>query len=137
MKELKPHKLPTGISYYDLNYFLSQVEKTVDDLTKEELNEIVFMLGLEKDTWEVEECIHRPKFTPNNSPWKGKRILGYERQDKDWILSKKSSLENIISSQTDMEHVADLVRMSQQANNTAYVSEQMQRFKPENPEVTI
>lgn len=130
-------KVAMCISYYDLNHFLKKEGLEVDDLKKEQLNEILSYLGMDINTYEVEEVLHRPIYSANNEPWFGKRFIGYERQDKDWMFSKKSSIENIIASQTDVEHAAELIRMSQQANNTAYVSEQMQRFKPENPEVVV
>lgn len=130
-------KVAMCISYYDLNHFLKKERLEVDDLEKEQLDEILAYLGMDITTYEVEEVLHRPIYSVNNEPWWGKRFIGYERQDKDWMFSKKSSIENIIASQTDVEHAAELIRMSQQANNTAYVSEQMQRFKPENPEVVI
>ena len=130
-------KVAMCISYYDLNHFLKKEGLEVDNLKKEQLNEILSYLGMDTNTYEVEEVLHRPIYSVNNEPWFGKRFIGYERQDKDWMFSKKSSIENIIASQTDVEHAAELIRMSQQANNTAYVSEQMQRFKPENPEVVI
>lgn len=130
-------KVAMCISYYDLNHFLKKEGLEVDNLKKEQLDEILSYLGMDINTYEVEEVLHRPVYSVNNEPWLGKRFIGYERQDKDWMFSKKSSIENIIASQTDVEHAAELIRMSQQANNTAYVSEQMQRFKPENPEVVI
>lgn len=130
-------KVAMSISYYDLNHFLKKEWLEVDDLKKEQLDEILSYLGMDTNTYEVEEVLHRPIYSVNNQPWFGKRFIGYERQDKDWMFSKKSSIENIIASQTDVEHAAELIRMSQQANNTAYVSEQMQRFKPENPEVVV
>lgn len=130
-------KVAMCISYYDLNHFLKKEGLEVEDLKKQQLDEILSYLGMDINTYEVEEVLHRPIYSVNNQPWFGKRFIGYERQDKDWMFSKKSSIENIIASQTDVEHAAELIRMSQQANNTAYVSEQMQRFKPENPEVVI
>ena len=130
-------KVAMSISYYDLNHFLKKEWLEVDDLEKQQLDEILAYLGMDTNTYEVEEVLHRPIYSDNNEPWFGKRFIGYERQDKDWMFSKKSSIENIIASQTDVEHAAELIRMSQQANNTAYVSERMERFKPENPEVVI
>ena len=130
-------KVAMCISYYDLNHFLKKEWLEVDDLEKQQLDEILSYLGMDINTYEVEEVLHRPVYSINNEPWYGKRFIGYERQDKDWMFSKKSSIENIIASQTDVEHAAELIRMSQQANNTAYVSERMERFKPENPEVVI
>ena len=111
-------KVPFNVSVFDLNCFLSKVGMTVEDLSDAELEEILFFVGMDKKGIEVEEVLHRPKFSANNEPWLGKRFTGFERQDKEWLYGGKCSLDNIIHSQTDLEHKKDLVMMSRQANYT-------------------
>lgn len=107
-------KIPFSVSYYDVDHVLSAVGKSVGDLTKQEVEEILFFLGMEIGDIEIENVMHRPIRSPNNEPWLGNRFLGVERQDKAWLFSGQSSLENVIASQTDMTHKKDLVLMSQQ-----------------------
>lgn len=107
-------KIPFSVSFYDVNYVLSEIDKTTESLSPEEIKEVLFYLGMEADGVEIEEVIHRPIRSPNNEAWQGKRFIGMERQDKEWLYSGKSSLENVIASQTDMSHKRDLVMMSQQ-----------------------
>ena len=111
-------KVPFNVSVFDLNCFLSKVGMTVEDLSDAELEEILYSVGMDKKGIEVEEVLHRPKFSANNEPWLGKRFTGFERQDKEWLFGGKCSLDNIIHSQTDLEHKKDLVMMSRQANYT-------------------
>lgn len=107
-------KIPCSVSFYDVNYVLSEINKEVGDLSPIEIQEVLYFLGMDSEGVEVEEVMHRPLHSPNNEPWQGKRFLGVERQDKEWLYSGKSSLENVIASQTDMGHKRDLVKMSQQ-----------------------
>ena len=111
-------KVPFNVSVYDMNHVLSQVGKTVDDLSKEELEEILYSVGMDKKGVLEEVVLHRPKLSPNNSPWFGKRYTGWERQDKEWLFGKWCTLDNIISRQSDLEHTKDLMKMSKQANYT-------------------
>lgn len=112
-------KVPFNVSVFDLNHVLSQVDKTVDDLTQQEIEEILFSIGMDKKGIETEEVMHRPMYSHNHQPWFGKRYTGFERQDKEWMYySGKCSLENIISSQGDADHKADLMMMSRQPNFT-------------------
>lgn len=111
-------KVPFNISEFDLNHVLNQVGKTVESLTKQELEDVLFYVGMDKKGIEIEKVLHRPQFSPNNEPWLGNRYSGFERQDREWLFSGKSTLDNMISSQTDMEHKKDLLMMSRQANYT-------------------
>lgn len=111
-------KVPFNVSEFDLNHVLQETSKTVESLSKEELEEILFYAGMDKKGVEVEKVLHRPKFSPDNEPWLGNRFSGFERQDKEWMNSSKCSLENVIHSQSDLEHKKDLVMMSRQANYT-------------------
>ena len=111
-------KVPFNVSVFDLNRVLAQVDKSTKDLSSEELETILFQLGMDNKGIEVETVPHRPKYSPNNEPWLGERYSGFERQDREWLFSGKSTLDNVISSQTDMEHKKDLLMMSRQANYT-------------------
>ena len=111
-------KTPFNVSQYDLNHVLKPTGKQIENLSLEELEEILFFVGMDKKGVEVEEVLHRPKFSTNNEPWLSKRFTGFERQDKEWLYGGKCSLDNIIHSQTDLEHKKDLVMMSRQANYT-------------------
>lgn len=112
-------KVPMAISHYDLNLFLGKMNTKVDDLSEIDLKQVLDFLGMDINSFEVEEVLHRPKHSTNNTPWFGKRFVGWERQDKDWLLSRKSSIENVIASQTDGGHAAELMRMSCQNGHTA------------------
>ena len=116
-------KTPFNVSQYDLNHVLKPTGKQIENLSLEELEEILFFAGMDKKGVEVEEVLHRPKFSPNNEPWLGNRFSGFERQDKEWMFSSKCSLENVIHSQTDLDHKRDLVMRSRQSNNTAEMIE--------------
>ena len=111
-------KVPFNVSVFDLNVVLSEVDKSTKDLSNEELEAILFQLGMDNKGIEVETVLHRPKYSPNNEPWLGERYSGFERQDREWLYGGKSTLDNVISSQTDMEHKKDLLMMSRQANYT-------------------
>lgn len=120
-------KIPMSVSYYDLNYFLGKEGLTVEDCTKEQIEEILFFLGMEKERYETEEVLHRPLYSLNNEPWKGKRFIGWERQDKEWLFSKKSSIENVIACNDDVEHVQDLMNMSRLSNNTLEIAQHIEK----------
>lgn len=111
-------KVPFNVSVYDLNHVLSKVGKSVESLSPEDLEDILFFVGMDKKGIEVEEVLHRPKYSPNNEPWLGKRYSGFERQDREWMFGGKATLDNVISSQDDLEHKKDLLMMSRQANFT-------------------
>lgn len=111
-------KVPFNVSEFDLNHVLSQAGKTVESLTKQELEDVLFYVGMDRKGVTIEKVLHRPQFSPNNEPWLGERYSGFERQDREWLFSGKSTLDNVISSQTDMEHKKDLLMMSRQANYT-------------------
>ena len=116
-------KTPFNVSQYDLNHVLKPTGKQIENLSLEELEEILFFVGMDKKGIEVETVLHRPKYSPNNEPWLGERYSGFERQDREWMFSSKCSLENVIHSQTDLDHKRDLVMMSRQSNNTAEMIE--------------
>ena len=120
-------KVPFNVSVFDLNRVLSEVDKSTKDLSNEELEAILFQLGMDSKGIEVETVLHRPKYSPNNEPWLGERFTGFERQDKEWLYGGKCSLDNIIHSQTDLEHKKDLVMMSRQANHTQIALEQAEQ----------
>ena len=111
-------KVPFNVSVFDMDFVLSNADKSTKDLSNEELEAILFQLGMDSKGIEVETVLHRPKYSPNNEPWLGERYSGFERQDREWLYGGKSTLNNVISSQTDMEHKKDLLMMSRQANYT-------------------
>lgn len=121
-------KIPMSISHYDLNHFLKSEWLTVEDCSKEQIDEVLFFLGMDTSHYETEEVLHRPLHTPNNEPWKGKRFIGYERQDKEWLFSKKSSIENIIASNDDVSHVADLMKMSKTGSQTEMMVNHLEKM---------
>ena len=112
-------KVPLAISQYDINHCLQKEGLNISDLSDIQIKEVLEFLGMEATSYEVEEVLHRPQYSPNNQPWFGKRFIGWERQDKAWMFSKKSSIENVIASQTDGGHAAELMRMSCQNGHTA------------------
>lgn len=116
-------KVPFNVSEFDLNHVLNQVGETVESLSKQELEDVLFYVGMDRKGIEIEKVLHRPQFSPNNEPWLGNRYSGFERQDREWMISSKCSLENVIHSQSDLDHKRDLVMMSRQSNNTAEMIE--------------
>ncbi len=107
-------KVPFNVSEFDLNHVLSQAGKTVESLTKQEFEDVLFYVGMDRKGITIEKVLH---------PWLGNRYSGFERQDREWMFSSKCSLENVIHSQTDLDHKRDLVMMSRQSNNTAEMIE--------------
>ena len=133
-------KVIYAVSFYDVNHILKQVGKCVDMLTKQEIEQILFYVGMEipkSKEVEVEEVLHRPRYSPNNEPWFGKRWIGFERQDKEWLFSSKCSLENVIQSQTDMDHKRDLVIMSQQSTSNIVEFAESEQFRHSKQELAV
>lgn len=122
-------KVPFNISEFDLNHVLNQVGKTVESLTKQEIEDVLFYVGMDKKGVTIEKVLHRPRFSLNNEPWLGNRYSGFERQDREWMNGSKCSLENVIHSQDDLEHKKDLVMMSRQSNNTAEMIETIEEAR--------
>ena len=120
-------KTPMAVSYYDLNHFLAKADKVVEDLTKQELEDVLHYIGMERGYKQVEDVLHRP-IHGNKLPWKGKRILGYERRDAEWMYSK-TSLENVIHIQEDVEHKKDLIVMSYVPSTFELCLEKMKEAK--------
>lgn len=126
------------ISHFDLNFFLNKEQGlTVEDLPEDELKGILYFLGMSDKDYVVEEVLHRPTKTPNNATWFGKRIVGWERQDREWLLGRKSTIENIIASQTDGGHAAELMRMSTQGGHTAVMVEHLDKLAKIKAEKTV
>ena len=130
-------KVVYAVSFYDVNHILKQADKCVDMLTEQEIEEILFFIGMDKKGVEVEEVLHRPRYSPNNEPWFGKRWIGFERQDKEWLFSSKCSLENVIQSQTDMDHKRDLVIMSQQSTSNIVEFAESEQFRHSKQELAV
>ena len=120
-------KTPMAVSYYDLNVFLAKADKVVEDLTKQELEDVLHYIGMERGYKQVEDVLHRP-IHGNKLPWKGKRILGYERRDAEWMCNK-TSLENVIHIQDDVEHKKDLIIMSYVPSTFELCLEKMKEAK--------
>ena len=116
-----------AVSYYDLNHFLSKADKVVEDLTKQELEDVLHYIGMERGPKQVEDVLHRPIYG-SKLPWKGKRILGYERRDTEWMC-KGTSLENVIHIQKDVEHKKDLIIMSYVPSTFELCLEKMKEAK--------
>lgn len=121
-------KVPLAISQYDINHCLQTEGLDISDLFDAQIKEVLEFLGMDTAEIEIEEVLHRPQYSPNNQPWFGKRFLGFERQDKSWMFSKKSSIENIIASQTDGGHAAELMRMSSQGGQTAIMADHLEKL---------
>ena len=120
-------KTPMAVSYYDLNHFPAKADKVVEDLTKQELEDVLHYIGMERGYKQVEDVLHRP-IHGNKLPWKGKRILGYERRDAEWMRNK-TSLENVIHIQEDVEHKKDLIIMSYVPSTFELCLEKMKEAK--------
>lgn len=121
-------KVPLAISQYDINHCLQKEGLDISDLSDIQIKEVLEFLGMDTTDVEIEEVLHRPQYSPNNQPWFGKRFFGFERQDKSWMFSKKSSIENIIASQTDGGHAAELMRMSCQNGQTAVMVDHLEKL---------
>lgn len=112
-------KVPISVSMFDIEYVINTAGKSLEDFSQEEINNALHEIGFQVQHIEIEECLHRPFFSPNNEPWKGKRFVSFERQDTEWLRSGKATLENIIYANEDETHKLDLLMMSQRATPTA------------------
>ena len=120
-------KVLKTLSLFDVEDVLKQIDKTLKDFPCQEIEDALFSIGFDRRNIEVEhDVLHRPMRSPNNNPWNGSRFVGYERQDRSWLFSGKSTLENDIASQHDNDHRRDLVTMSMQPNFTAAILSHME-----------
>lgn len=121
-------KVPISLSWYDIEHALERECGTcLADYPEEEIHKALYSIGFDLKSLEVEEVLHRPRYSTNNEPWNGNRFVAFERQDREWLFSGKSTLENIISAQEDTEHRKDLLLMSVESNNTLDIIEHMER----------
>ena len=131
-------KVLKTLSMFDVNKVLSDVGKTVEDFTAQEMEDALYSIGFDRKGIEIEhDILHRPIFSYNNQPWSGSRIIGFERQDKEWLFSGKATLDNIISGQSDSSHRKDLMTMSTQSNNTAAICSHMENKRDVNKKEVI
>lgn len=121
-------KVPICISVFDIEYALAKAGMPeLESFSKEHLAEALYSIGFDKNFIEIDEVLHRPIYSKNNEPWFGKRFVSFERQDREWMFSGKSSLENVINSQEDSEHKKDLMLMSAESNNTLEICEHIEK----------
>lgn len=119
-------KVLISLSFFDIAAALESDGQAVSDYTEEQIHDALYEIGFARKHIDVEEVLHRPKLSPNNEPWFGKRYISFERQDREWLYSGKSTLENIISAQDDSIHRRDLMIMSMESNNTLHICEAME-----------
>lgn len=126
------------LSQFDIDKVLGDIGKTLKDFPCQEVEDALFSIGFDRKGLEVEhDILHRPMFSVNNEPWLGSRIIGFERQDREWLFSGRSTLENIIGSQKDSDHRRDLAMMSAQSNNTATIIEHIENKRDVNKKEVI
>lgn len=137
-------KVPLIVSTYDIDYvlekgntgltFSSLYGEFSGDGISDELIEILYSIGMAVEhDMEIQEVLHRPRWSPNNMPWKGRRLFGWEREDEEWLNSGRASLEVRIRkyAEKDSSQYAELKRMSAESNFTAEYIESLKRNKKE------
>lgn len=117
-----------NVSLYDLMQEpkANQAIKLED---KEELEEVLEQIGFDLSLgWEFSEPInHRPRTMKNNHTWTGPMVLGYERQDKEWLKSGFASEEAIIEYCPDPHLRAHLKTIGKQVNYTGALIDEMKK----------
>mgnify|MGYP003416925208 CR=1 FL=1 len=128
-------KTPFSVSCYDIEHVLNTGGYELASLSEEQMKEILHFVGMDSRGISMDEVLHRPMYSPNNAPWYGKRYVGFERQDREWMRGSRCSLENVITSQEDSEHKKDLMVMSLQMTNTQDACSHLANNSPSEPEI--
>jgi len=101
---------PRNLSFRDLAKVPNAV-KIMQNGNKDELDNLLYQYGYDvRVGYEIENKYHRP-LTSNEVVF-GPYIMGFERQDKEWIESGFASLEAKIEAIKDPHLREDLVQMN-------------------------
>lgn len=123
------------ISSYDLDKVL-QPEATPSG---EELLDMLWGLGVDVKNFEVVEqyAYHRPLLAKSYEPWYGKRWIGMERKDAEWVNSKYSSLDVRVATAgfSDLGNVIGV--MAKQSNFTGDLLDHMKNKRDVNIGVEV
>lgn len=118
------------LSAYDLDKFL-QPSTIPDDA---ELLELLWAFGFDTRNFEVIEqhAYHRPVFALSYAPQYGRRWIGLERKDDQWVDSKYSSLDVRVATAgfSDLGNVIGV--MAKQSNFTGDLLDHMKNKRDVN-----
>lgn len=106
-----------ALSFHDL-YLVDGFKEAVDSGNKKVFEAILNTNGMNTTLgYEIVACRHR---TINNIEYEGFRVEGFERTDRQWLLTGCASLEARIEACNDKHLRKELRRMSYQGTQTGY-----------------
>ena len=98
------------------------------------LLEVLWSLGFDTQNYEITEqyAYHRPVLAKTSEPWYGKRWIGMERKDAEWVNSKYSSLDVRVAT-AGFSDLGDVVGvMGKQSNFTGDLLDHMKNKRDVN-----
>ena len=98
------------------------------------LLEVLWSLGFDTQNYEITEqyAYHRPVLAKTSEPWYGKRWIGMERKDAEWVNSKYSSLDVRVAT-AGFSDLGDVVGvMGRQSNFTGDLLDHMKNKRDVN-----
>lgn len=116
------------------SYDLEKVLESHGTLTGNSLLEVLWSLGFDTQNYEITEqyAYHRPVLAKTSEPWYGKRWIGMERKDAEWVNSKYSSLDVRVAT-AGFSDLGDIVGvMGRQSNFTGDLLDHMRNKKDVN-----
>lgn len=113
--------VPYSLSFFDLlQYPLFKMAARLDDTKL--MKTIFYEAGLDVSKgFEIIERLHRP--VTSNQPWKGLRVEGFERLDRDYIQNMRPSLDAVIASSGDESLIAELRSLNPQCDKSVFDDE--------------
>ena len=120
------------------SYDLEKVLESHGTLTGNSLLEVLWSLGFDTQNYEITEqyAYHRPVLAKTSEPWYGKRWIGMERKDAEWVNSKYSSLDVRVAT-AGFSDLGDIVGvMGKQSNFTADLITHMKNKQDVNIQTT-
>lgn len=122
--------VPRSVSIFDIKLIPGAIG-IIQRNNKEEVEQLLWQVGFDpKLGFEFVDCLHRPLTAKTNEPVLGVRIEGYERFDHEWLSSDNASWE-AKTENIDPELRDDLIAMSQESRNTAFICEHIANSKGE------
>ena len=121
------------------SYDLEKVLESQGTLTVDSLLEVLWSLGFDTQNYEITEqyAYHRPVLAKTSEPWYGKRWIGMERKDAEWVNSKYSSLDVRVAT-AGFSDLGDVVGvMGRQSNFTGDLLDHMKNKRDVNTDREI
>ncbi len=122
------YTVPISVSLYDVasNPLGNRALKENNTkLLEQYLDSIGFDLEFD---YEITESIeHRCKGLPSNQSFYGPMIRGVEKSTKEWLSSGRASNEALIDYHADVQMRVDLKLLSQRANPTGKLLDEMEK----------